>query len=232
MTGKGHQQANFQRAKSRAVSVRQAGKAQMAPKSLKNDPERREKRIRQLIESLEAKKHVQNRDIKLVLTPEQWKDCKAGLKEAETAVIPCPVEFDDYFKLVRAADFQHIKNSTVAEGCYEHAQERLDEILSSCSAQQRGAMEHWLDRPVEYDPETGKISIRLDPSSVPRKRGSRSQHAKKLAPNAQTAWDEMRQIKLGHLNMALDSLRKPKQANGLSKKEIAKLDALRKLVRR
>ena len=211
---------------------KQRSRAQMAPRSLINDPKTREKRLKLLVKRLSAKKNVQNRDIKLVLTPAQWEACNTAFTEVEAAVIPCPVELDDYFKLVRAADFQHIKNSTVAEGCYEHAQERLDEILSSCSAQQRSAMEHWLDRPVEYDPETGKISIGLDPSSVPRKRGSKSQHARAVASNVQTVWGQMRQIKLGHLDMALNSLRKPKQANGLSKKEIAKLDALRKLVRR
>ena len=161
-----------------------------------------------------------------------------------------PVELDSYFELVKAADFEHVKMmlllnnetslksgavgrlSNGAESLYEHAQERLDETLSNCLPQQRSAMEYWLDRKVEYDQATGKIDIGLDPKSVPRKRGSRSQYAMKVASNAQTAWDQIRQIKLAHLNMALDSLQKSKQANGLSKKEIAKLDALRKLVRR
>ena len=203
----------------------------MAPRTLRSEPKKRIRRLRELVRRLRAKKHVQNRDVEAVLTPQEWKACNTELANAGPTIIPYPVELDDYFKLIRAADFQHIKNSTDAEGYYEHAQERLEEILSSCSAQQRVAMEHWLDRPVEYDPKTGKISIGLHPTSVPRRRGSRSQHANKLPSNVQTVWERKRQIKLGHLDMGLDSLRKKGNA-AQSEANLRKLGALRKLVRR
>jgi hypothetical protein len=224
----------------------------MAPKSLRNDPEKREKRIKELIERLKAKKHVQNRNIEAVLTPEQWADCNTALKEAEGvgdgAVVAYPVELDSYFELVKAADFEHVKMmhllnneaslksgavgrlSSGAESLYEHAQERLDEILRNCLPQQRSAMEYWLDRQVEYDPETGKIDVGLDPQSIPRKRGSRSHHAKKVASNAQTAWEQIRHVKLAYLNMALESLTKSTAMADDEKKEMeAKLAEVRKL---
>jgi len=205
----------------------------MAPKTLQNDPVKRERRINELITRLEAKKHVQNRDIKAVLTPLQWNECSSALTDREAAEVPYPDALNSYFDRVEAADFQNIKNSTVAEGRYEDAQERLDEILNSATAQERSAIEYWLDRPVEYDPQTKKISIGLDPTSVPRKLGSRSQHANKLSTKMQSAQDQIREIKLGYLRAERNSLKKPnKKKQQANEAALNAVDALRKLVRR
>ncbi len=223
---------------------------QMAPRSLKNDPMKREKRIRELIARLEAGTHVQNRDLEAVLNPGEWthfcRDLKDPYGYGQVSPLRYPDEIDDYFKLIDQADAKYLalerslqrgsgpdvvaKLSTQASEHYQHAQERLEEILGRCTAADRGAVEYWLDRPIEYA-ETGQIDIGLEPTTVPRKRGSSSKHARIGYGHRSTVYEHKKQTKIGHLSMALDMLTKPPKANAVSKK-MAQLDVLRKLARR
>lgn len=225
--------------------------AQMAPRSLKNDPKKREKRLKELSERLEAGQDVQNRDIEKVLTAEEWTRFNEAMQgvtgSEEVAAIEYPDVLDSYFLRIDEADSKYealaralsrdaaryvtARLSNEADGLYERARERLEEILGLCSAEQRGAVEYWLDRPIEHS-EANALDIGLDPTTVPRRRGSRSKYTRTNNAGGPTAHEQKRQIKLGHLTMALDILTKSNQASALSKEAKTKLDDLRKLARR
>lgn len=192
----------------------------MAPRKLLEDPKRLGDRIRILLGRLERGQHVQNRDIEKVLTDEQRARFRRDLNDASIGLTGpgflYPTELDRYFSLIdqgtaayatgerlkqRAVASQHYR---AADTFFERAVEALGEILSLADAQTRIAIEFWLDRPL-HRTETGALDIGLDPTSVPRRRGSRSRYAQQI-PQIVASHEIVKQIKIGHLNNSMRAI--------------------------
>ena len=162
-----------------------------------------------------------------------------------------PSDLDSYFKLIRQADrtyseYHRKRNNktqrkppmkshvAIAEGIYDRAQERLGELLDSADPNEKQAMIYWLDRPLNYT--HGQIDFGLDPSSVPRKRGSRSQYAQKCDMAIPTKHEQKRRIKIAAMMAARLAMIAPKLAkrstNATTQPDLTKLRALTALARR
>lgn len=121
-----------------------------------------------------------------------------------------------------------------AEGIYDHAQERLGELLGIADAATKAAIIHWLDRPLNYT--DGSLDIGLDPASVPRKRGSRSQYAQQTDMGVTNKHEQKRRIKIDAMMAARLAMLAPRLAKCSGRKrvqpDLTKLRALTALARR
>ena len=222
----------------------------MAPTPLLKDPRKRAARLRALIKRVEAGEHVQNRDINMLLTDterEQFKRDLANLGDisAVNSNVQYPSDLDSYFKLIGQADrtyseyHRNRNNKTqrkrpmkshvaIAEGIYDRAQERLGELLGCADPVIKQAMIYWLDRPLNYT--HGQIDFGLDPSCVPRKRGSRSQYAQKSDTGVLNKHEQKRRIKIDAMMAARLAMIAPKlakrSANATTQPDLTKLRAL------
>jgi len=200
----------------------------MAPSSFLQDRKKRKIRLKELIKKLEAGQPVQNRAIETIFTRSEWarfsREANGKRGRGQQNTPPYPRELDEYFKRIDRATARYValeregsrkrmgrrlleRVRKSADGLFESALERLEEIISDCTGARRTAVEFWLDRPIKYD-ETSHIDISLDPESVPRKRGSRSRYAEKAARlTGLTAREQKRQIKIKHLRAALDRMK-------------------------
>lgn len=220
----------------------------MAAPRLLDEPERRIARLRQLIARLEANEHVQNRDIEKVLTPEQIAAFRSALDEAQCntasslTMLPYPHELDRYLKLVNQGTLEYAKGERLkgklsshgryraAEALFERAREALEEALDLADSTTQAAIQFWLDRPIPLR-ERGALDIGLDPSTVPRKRGSHSKFTQHTAISF-TFNSLIRQVKEGYLRSVLEGLVEMTPVEGDIHKQIDKLQQLTKLMRR
>lgn len=220
----------------------------MSPPRLLDEPQKRIARLRQLIAKLEANRHVQNRDIEKVLTPEQREAFCCALEEARgsttsgLATLPYPHELDRYLNLVDQGTLEYAKGERLkgklssharyraSEALFERAREALEETLGIADSTTRAAIHYWLDRPISHS-EEGTLDIGLDPSSVPRKRGSRSKFTRERTI-AFTSGSSVRQVKEGHLRNALEGLLETAPTESDIRKQTDRLQQLTKLVRR
>ncbi len=185
---------------------------------------------------------------------EQFKRDLANIGDisAVNGSVQYPSDLDSYFKLIGQADRAyseyHRKRSNkkqrkrpmkshieTAEGIYDRAQERLGELLDSADPIIKQAMIYWLDRPLNYSAE-GTLDFGLDPSSVPRKRGSRSQYAQKSSVGIPNKHEQKRLIKIDAMMAARLAMIAPKLAKrpmkASAQPDLTKLRALTTLVRR
>ena len=160
---------------------------------------RRLKRLKELLARLKRGDDIKRRDLKSVLTEEQWNDYEQAnqyLSIDYSESIERPQELDVYLEKIKQADFYHARASSTpttersridgrnrsgrlrlyhqAEACYEDAVMYLCGILDGHDVQLAQELRLWLDRDV--DTSTGN-QPGADPQSVPRIKGSRSIHS-------------------------------------------------------
>lgn len=225
----------------------------MAPKKISNDPKRRSKRIKTLIQRLKDDCHVQNRDIEAVLMVSEQDAFRrelAAIRDSERHPHAYPDELDSYLRLLEEADLaaaraerwkgraasarRQMSLRLIEEpmGLYEHAMERLTEIWQTANNAQRAAIEYWLDRPLQFT-EMGNVEWPgLDGASAHRIRGSKSRYANRELVDPPTLHDKRRDAKIRHLDGALLSLDANEHTKKATTLNVAFLNDLRKTVRR
>lgn len=163
------------------------------------EKKRRLKRLKELLARLKRGDDITRRDLKSVLTEEQWNDYEQAnqyLSVDYSESIERPQELDVYLEKIKQADFYHARASSTpttersridsrnrsgrlrlyhqAEACYEDAVMYLCGVLDGHDVQLAQELRLWLDRDV--DTSTGNQPS-ADPQSVPRIKGSRSIHS-------------------------------------------------------
>jgi len=187
---------------------------------------RRLKRLEALLAKMDAGKDVARRDMKSALTEEEWAEFEYhnSFIDAEDDVYgDRPAELDKYIEMLKKADFLYnaraestpVTNRTKrdmrgrtgrkrlydeAELAYEKALEYLNKILST-NPQTAAVIRMWLDRPCD---DTPGYEPALDPTSMPRARGSRSHYAQE--DNSGTKFDKKREYKRQALEEAIDNI--------------------------
>lgn len=187
----------------------------------KLNPATNQSRISDLIARLEASEDVQARDIKTVLTAEQWQQYQAEwLRQKSYRDEPKPHEIVAYEKLLSKAlmaygrwDSYCQRKTVQASVKYSLEQkqlaafERAAEYLQECY-QADVAIQVWFDRSLERD------SYGIDPDSMPRVVTSRSlSNLSAGAVHVRTKRD----IKLEALQQALSALNMPDRDEALAK---------------
>jgi hypothetical protein len=179
-------------------------------------------RIIELLARLREGNDVQARDIKLVLTDKQHQLMRVAWKEQiELRAIQKPVEVVEYEELLQNALMRYgqyerysarkASQSNIivdrqkrtkelgrkAEGLFERALERLDEIISADQS-----LQIWFDRPLDFSAES---NISLDPIGMPRVITSKSLDNELLGQAASRfgAIKDKRQVKMDALEDAL-----------------------------
>ena len=163
------------------------------------EKKRRLKRLKELLARLKRGDDITRRDLKSVLTEEQWNDYEQAnqyLSVDYLESIDRPSELDVYLEKIKQADFYHARASSTpttersridgrnrsgrlrlyhqAEACYEDAVMYLCGILDGHNQQLANELRMYLDRDV--DTSTGNQPGAY-PQSVPRIKGSRSIHS-------------------------------------------------------
>lgn len=220
----------------------------MAPKKILNDPKRRSKRLKTLIQRLRAESHVQNRDIEAVLTGNELDALKlelAEIRDSDRHPHTYPEALDSYLRLLEKADLvaaraerwrgnaaTSLRPTEEPMGLYEYALERLTEIWQVANNAQKAAIEYWLDRPLQFN-EMGSVDWPgLDGASAHRIRGSKSGYANRELVDPPTLHDKRRDTKIRHLDGALLSLASDQHPKKATTQDVAFLNDLRKTVRR
>jgi hypothetical protein len=206
-----------QQAKSNAV-------AQLDPKA----KAKRLKRLKELLARLKKGEDITRRDLKGVLTDEQWQDFENAneyLKVDYTQVLERPQELNMYLDKLKQGDFYHARADSTpvtarsridsrnrngrlrlrhqAEGAYEDAVMYLCDLLDGNDAQLAQEVRLWLDR--EVDTSVGNAP-NADPQSVPRVKGSRSIHSESANGGA-NKFDLKRQYKQEAIENAIACLK-------------------------
>lgn len=163
------------------------------------EKKRRLKRLKELLARLKKGDDITRRDLKSVLTEEQWNDYEQAnqyLSVDYSDSIDRPTELDVYLEKIKQADFYHARASSTpttersridgrnrsgrlrlyhqAEACYEDALMYLCGVLDGHNAQLANELRMYLDRDIDTDIEKRPTA---DPQSVPRIKGSRSIHS-------------------------------------------------------
>lgn len=179
----------------------QQEKNAVAVSQLSNDEKKsRLKRLKELLARLKRGDDITRRDLKNVLTEEQWNDYEQAnqyLSVDYLESVERPQELDVYLEKIKQADFYHARASSTpttdrsridsrnrsgrlrlyhqAEACYEDAVMYLYGVLDGHDVQLAQELRLWLDRDIDTDIEKRPSA---DPQSVPRIKGSRSIHSK------------------------------------------------------
>ena len=163
------------------------------------EKKRRLKRLKELLARLKRGDDITRRDLKSILTEEQWNDYEQAnqyLSVDYLEGIERPQELDVYLEKIKQADFYHARASSTpttersridsrnrsgrlrlyhqAEACYEDAVMYLCGVLDGHDVQLAQELRLWLDRDIDTDIEKRPSA---DPQSVPRIKGSRSIHS-------------------------------------------------------
>jgi hypothetical protein len=187
----------------------------------KLNPATTKSRISELIARLEAGDDVQARDIKTVLSAEQWQRYQADwLQQKDHRDTAKPQEITTYEKLLSKALMAYGRwdsycQRKTAQASVKHALEqkhlaafeRAAEHLQECY-QADLAIQVWFDRSLERD------SYGIDPDSMPRVVTSRS--LSNLSAGAVHVRSK-REIKLEALQQALSALNMPERDEALAR---------------
>lgn len=176
---------------------------------------KRTKRLQQLIRLMKADTNVANRDLKLVLTEDEWSEYQAAVeqqRDMKEIFDNPPRELDKYVTLLKRADLLSARAEATyskkgkaetysnllhqSETAYERALEYLAEAIDRLLD-----VPMWLDR--EFHPEPEK-TCRLEPQSVPRLITSASHHRNRKGISLTI---HKRQLKLDALQDSLKNLK-------------------------
>ena len=155
----------------------------------------REKRLRRLLDRLNAGKDVARRELETALTADEWSEYESFI-EQERAVKEAsqrPKQFDKYLKMLKKADFAHNKSLVTpttkrtvrdyrgrtgavrlqhqAESGYEALLIHLEELLTTANTVERFELLSWLDREVDF---SAGSHLGADAELVPRLKSSKS----------------------------------------------------------
>ncbi len=146
--------------------------------------ETRKAKLEVLLARLHAGKHVQNRDLEIWLTPEEYVgylDDVATQRDIRASVKQKPVELEEYERLIKAATFAYNKGegasqrgrSVRARKNFERADTLFEDALTHLTGivAQDPSLVAWFDRDTSW--EFGS-EISLSPGGVPRVVTSRS----------------------------------------------------------
>ncbi len=188
---------SFDKIRGQLKSVESRAHIESVAKLSESEKKRRLKRLNELFARLEDGKDISRRDLRNVLTQEQWTSFEQNseLNNSQREIyFERPSNLDAYFELIKKGDFYHSRASStkvtnrsridnlhrsgrlrlfhLAEACYEEAVMYLCSLIDS-NPQTSVEIRSWLDRDVDtsigYEPAA-------DPQSVPRILGSRSKH--------------------------------------------------------
>lgn len=155
----------------------------------------REKRLRRLLDRLNAGKDVARRDLENALTADEWAEYEsfAAQEDAAKENSKRPSAFDRYVAMLKRADFYNnralvtpttkrtvrdsrgrtgaLRLQQKAESGYEAAIIHLEELLNSVDIEERLELLSWLDREVDFGAGS---TIGADAALVPRLKNSKS----------------------------------------------------------
>lgn len=139
---------------------------------------KRIKRLQTLIERINGGEDIARRDLKLVLTADEWKDYEASVEQSRSMkefIFEVPAELKKYAQLLKKADFSHSKAEAMARNGKLHIRKHLFE---QSEAEYGKAFEFlgealrispeivaWLDREFSLTPEKNCSPV---PASAPR----------------------------------------------------------------
>lgn len=189
------------------------------------EKKRRLKRLKELLARLKRGDDITRRDLKSVLTEEQWEEFEynnQNIDIEEPDASNRPDELRTYLDLLKKADFYYYRAESTsktersridhlgrsgrkrlfdkADTYYERAIERLNEIFSSCDAQTLNEVQTHLDRPWALGD-----SPNLGPNHMPRVRNSRSRYSD--SQGGLTKFDLKRKNKREAIESAIENLK-------------------------
>ena len=210
--------------------LQQAQQAQLQAEA-ELDPKvkiKRIKRLKELLTRLKKGEDITRRDLKGVLTTEQWEEFENNnsyIATDYTQIVDRPQELSVYLDKLKQGDFYHARAESTpvtarsridhsnragrvrlyhqAESAYEGAVVYLCELLDGNDFQLAQEVRLWLDR--EVDTSVG-YTPGADPQSVPRVKGSRSTHRQANNGGA-NKFDLKRQCKQEAIEKALAKLK-------------------------
>jgi len=180
-----------------AIKQQEADVKNMAlPEHLSNKEKTRHKRLLRLLTNIESGKSVANRELHTALTNDEWADFnnrKEHIKERNNMNMPEVLK--DYMAKLKKADFYYMRAMNTkttarsrrdlngkagagrleykAEGLYEDALIKLEEMFDGRYKDIEGELTTWFDR--EIDLAHGSM-LGADPSNIPRIKTSKSEH--------------------------------------------------------
>jgi hypothetical protein len=186
---------------------------------------KRIKRLKDLLKRIKSGEDITRRDLQNALTKNEWDDFEnANQYQSHTDLIERPKELDRYIELLRLANLSYQRaettpvtdrtrrgadNSTGKERLYKQAEREFEtaltylyELLEGNDKQLAEEVRLWLDRDVNtalgHEPS-------LDPQSVPRVKGSRSQFT--IKTEYKSKYDIKRENKINALVEAIERLK-------------------------
>jgi hypothetical protein len=191
------------------------------------EKKQRLKRLKELLARLKRGEDITRRDLKSVLTEEQWNDYEQAnqyLSVDYSESIERPQELDIYLEKIKQADFYHARSSSTpttarshidsrnrsgrlrlyyqAEACYEDAVMYLCGVLDGHNQQLANEVRMYLDRDVDTSTSNQPGA---DPQSVPRIKGSKSIHSK--SNKGANKFELKRKYKLDAIESAITALK-------------------------
>jgi hypothetical protein len=171
-------------------------KSMTSSKRLNAKEKTRHKRLLKLLNILESGKDIANRELKVALTDDEWDEFnsrKKHIKERNNREMPKVLKA--YMETLKKADFLYMRAMNTkttkrsrrdaegkagagrleykAEGLYEDALIKLEEMFDGRYKDIEGELTTWFDR--DIDLAHGSL-LGADPINIPRIRGSKSQH--------------------------------------------------------
>lgn len=166
------------------------------PEHLSNKEKTRHKRLLRLLSAIESGKSVANRELQTALTDDEWADFnnrKEHIKERNN--MNMPEVLIDYMETLKKADFFYMRAMNTkttarsrrdengragagrleykAEGFYEDALIKLEEMFDGRYKDIEGELTTWFDRDIDLG--HGSL-LGADPNNIPRIKTSKSEH--------------------------------------------------------
>lgn len=210
----------------------------------------RHKRLLKLVNKLESGKDIANRELQVALTDDEWDEFnsrKEHIKERNNREMPKVLKA--YMETLKKADFLYMRAMNTkttkrsrrdaegkagagrleykAEGFYEDALLKLDEIFNSSDKSTEEELRSWFDRDIDmrpgYEPATSPVTI-------PRIRSSKSQHCLMKDYNLKdNEFEQRRELKKDIVTQAIITLLKHKSED--DQKETSKTNTGNKRLR-
>lgn len=239
-----------------AIKQQEADVKNMAlPEHLSNKEKTRHKRLLRLLTNIESGKSVANRELHTALTNDEWADFnnrKEHIKERNNMNMPEVLK--DYMAKLKKADFYYMRAMNTkttarsrrdlngkagagrleykAEGLYEDALTKLEEMFDGRYKDIEGELTTWFDR--EIDLAHGSM-LGADPINIPRIKTSKSQHClMKDDKHKDNEFEQRRDIKKDIIIQSLYALLRPEIDSNKANKQNAAVrsEKLRELLQR
>lgn len=225
------------------------------PNHLPNKEKTRHKRLLRLLTAINSGRSVANRELQTALTEDEWADFnnrKEHIKERNNLNMPDVLR--DYMEKLKKADFYYMRAMSTkttarsrrdlngkagagrleykAEGFYEDALIKLEEMFDGRYKDIEGELTTWFDR--DIDLAHGSL-LGADPINIPRIKTSKSQHClTKNNKHKDNEFEQRRDIKKDVIIQSLYALLQPVTDSNKANKQnaVVRSDKLRELLQR